>query len=170
MNAEKLTYTDVKQMAPVGDIKENRRKASVGFLNTLLANEYALFTKTLSYHWNVQGPRFHSMHKLFESHYKKLLTIMDEVAERVRILGDTPLSSVKEMNRRLTIPEGPTIANDTTGMITDLLRDHMYIQTIIKDVLDGDSLDRKDFGSEDLLIEILKEHEMFCWTLQSHLH
>ena len=52
-------------------------------LNNVLANEYALFTKTLNYHWNITGPRFHALHVSLEGHYKELLMVMDEVAERV---------------------------------------------------------------------------------------
>ncbi len=53
----------------------------------MLADEYLFYTKTRNYHWNVEGPQFHSRHIFFEEQYKVLDEIIDEIAERVRKLG-----------------------------------------------------------------------------------
>ena len=42
----------------------------VQILNSLLANEYVLYTKTRNYHWNVVGPRFNDLHKFFQGQYE----------------------------------------------------------------------------------------------------
>ena len=34
-------------------------------LNELLANSYILYLKTQNFHWNVTGPLFDTLHKLF---------------------------------------------------------------------------------------------------------
>ena len=61
---------------PVGIVKEEEVKETKDFLNHLLANEYALFTKTLNYHWSVTGPRFKSLHTFLEGHYESLLAMI----------------------------------------------------------------------------------------------
>lgn len=68
-------------------ISEKNRNATAFILNTLLADEYVLYTKTRNYHWNVTGTHFSEYHKFFESQYEALDGIIDEVAERVRSLG-----------------------------------------------------------------------------------
>jgi starvation-inducible DNA-binding protein len=61
--------------------------ACVAALKQLLAESYQLFVKTHGYHWNVVGPQFVELHKLFEEQYNDLFEAVDEIAERVRALG-----------------------------------------------------------------------------------
>ena len=74
-------------MKPNIDLAEKSRGSAVRILNRLLADEVVLGTKTRNYHWNVTGPHFHDLHKLFGSQYDALDGIMDEMAERARALG-----------------------------------------------------------------------------------
>ena len=63
------------------------RHSVVDILNNTLANEAVLTLKTRSAHWNVSGAGFFELHILFDSQYKQLNEISDEIAERVRMLG-----------------------------------------------------------------------------------
>src|SRR5437868_8855842 len=65
-------------------LTEAQRTAVIGILNTLLADEYVLYTKTRNFHWNVTGPQFNDLHKFFEAQYTELNVIVDDVAERAR--------------------------------------------------------------------------------------
>ena len=56
-------------------------------LQVLLADEHILYTKTRNYHWNVVGDNFHEMHLFFEGQYGELAEIIDEIAERIRMIG-----------------------------------------------------------------------------------
>ena len=56
-------------------------------LSHILADEFVLYTKTRNAHWNIEGPNFHAMHSMFESQYNELAEIVDNVAERMRMLG-----------------------------------------------------------------------------------
>ncbi|MDQ3831783.1 MAG: DNA starvation/stationary phase protection protein, partial [Candidatus Tectomicrobia bacterium] len=53
-------------------LSEEQREGVVAILNTLLSDEYLLYTKTRNYHWNVVGPQFHDLHKFFEAQYNAL--------------------------------------------------------------------------------------------------
>ena len=67
---------------------EKRARADVAdALAQVLADNYALYQKTHSYHWNVTGPRFRELHLMFEEQYNALWTATDELAERIRALG-----------------------------------------------------------------------------------
>lgn len=170
MEQNKMMHSELNQKAPVGEISETSQKASVEFLNILLANEYALFTKTLNFHWNVTGPRFHSLHGFLEEQYRSLLDVMDDVAERVRVLGHRPLSTVREMNNNNDLEEKTSKrVQSSDQMIQELLHDHMLIQEQLRKFLDGDKNLERDFGTEDFLVGLLQKHEMTSWMLKSHI-
>ncbi len=163
-NLERIT-----KLKPVGIVDEKRNKEIINFLNSILANEYLLFTKTLNYHWNFKGPRFTSMHKFLEEHYNKLLEVMDDTAERVKILDGIPLSTAQEMTEETIISEKPREIPSSNKMIATLLRDHHTIQELIKGKVNSDDFFSEDPGSEDFLIGVLREHEKMSWMLKSSL-
>lgn len=83
-------------MHPNIGLSDEQREGVVGILNTLLADEYVLYTKTRNYHWNVVGPQFNDLHKFFEAQYNALNEIVDDVAERSRALGGSALGTMTE--------------------------------------------------------------------------
>ena len=68
-------------------LDQKTRQAVAHALNGVLADSYTLYQKTHAYHWNVTGPQFHTLHVMFEEHYREMWTALDELAERVRALG-----------------------------------------------------------------------------------
>ncbi len=154
---------------PISNLSDESALAITSSLNNLLANEYALFTKTLNFHWNITGPRFHSIHEFLEDHYKILLSVMDDVAERVRILGEVPHGSVKKMGEQMDIKESDGMNMSGNEMISDLLTDHVKIQSFIKETISHEDLFKNDPGTEDYLVGLLQKHEKMSWMLKSHL-
>ncbi len=155
--------------AKVNFFSKDSNERTVNFLNTILANEYVLFTKTLNYHWNFKGPRFTSMHKFLEEHYKQLLEIMDKTAERVKIIGGHPLSTAKEMSDETMLQEKPGEIPSSNQMITILLKDHHTIKNLIRTKISDENIFSRDPGTEDMLTGILREHEKMSWMLESNL-
>lgn len=154
---------------PVGKISNSDVEKTTQFLNHILANEYALFTKTLNYHWTVTGPRFKSLHTFLEGHYNSLLELMDGLAERVRILGETPIGTVKEMKSVMDIDEITGKKLSANEMLADLYSTHMNIQESVKEYLIDDDAFKADPGTEDHLVGVLREHEKMSWMIKSHL-
>ena len=138
-------------------------------LNTLLANEYALFTKTLNYHWNVTGPRFHSIHEFLEEHYRTLLEKIDDVAERIREVGSQPCGTMMEFRSKSQVQEHPGVFPEASVMIGELLKDHNLVCGSIRQMLSDETDYSVDHGTEDFLTGLLKEHEEMAWMLKSHL-
>ena len=71
----------------IGMTEQQRQTIAQG-LSKVLADTYTLYLKTHNYHWNVRGPMFHSLHTMFEQQYTELALAVDEVAERIRALGE----------------------------------------------------------------------------------
>jgi starvation-inducible DNA-binding protein len=50
-------------------IPAEQRSAIVQALSKLLADTYVLYLKTHSFHWNVEGPMFQTLHQMFMEEY-----------------------------------------------------------------------------------------------------
>src|SRR2546421_5781988 len=77
-------------------IKQQSLATVAHSLSRILADEFVLYVKTLKAHWNVEGPDFHSKHLFFETQYKQLQNIIDDLAERIRTLGHYAPATLKE--------------------------------------------------------------------------
>jgi starvation-inducible DNA-binding protein len=171
MNYNEIATSEAFKLSAVGKMpkKSSQESKAISLLNDLLANEYTLFTKTLNYHWNITGPNFVSLHKLLDEQYHQLLEILDQVAERIRILGAHPISTIKEMQKETSLSENPGDLPAAEEMIEELFRDNLFVQQQIKSFLKNDKILESDPGTEDFLINLLRKHEMSSWILKSHL-
>lgn len=148
-------------------LNESVLKQMAQNLSLLLSDTYVLYAKTQNFHWNVQDPRFTSLHLLFEKQYKELAEAIDEMAERIRILGEHAPGSMQQFLSRSSIQESK---GDLSGdeMLQVLLTDH---ETLCRYIREQISLSAKlgDEGTADLLIQRLRSHEKSSWTLRSHM-
>ena len=150
-------------------ISEKNLQAVAILLNTLLSDETVLYMKTRNYHWNVEGDNFIELHKLFESQYKELEEIIDEIAERIRYLGHYAEARLKDFIKTSRLAE-EDYTSDQKVQLKNLLSDHeSIIINIRKEIgLIGD--DYKDAGTADFVTGIMKEHEKIAWFIRSYLN
>ena len=106
-----------------------QRATVVAILNRILADEFVLYTKSRRFHWNVEAPNFSELHELFEKQYEQLEEIVDQVAERTRMLGGIAAGSLKEYIGLTRLHEESGRSYDARDMIEALLRDH---ETLIR--------------------------------------
>jgi starvation-inducible DNA-binding protein len=59
-------------------------------MNQFVANLAVWSVKLHNIHWNVQGLQFMPVHKFTEELYDGAFEAYDDVAERIKILGETP--------------------------------------------------------------------------------
>lgn len=142
-------------------------QAVVDGLSHLLADTYLLYLKTQNYHWNVTGPHFHALHKMFEEQYEQLSEATDELAERIRALGAKSPGSFGEFLKLASLDEADSSAN-AESMIAHLLADHEAIAATIEKLFDVMQADG-DEVSMDMLIERKTEHDKTAWMLRSTL-
>lgn len=156
-------------MKPKIDIKDNNLKAIADILNTLLADEYVLYTKTRRAHWNVEGPHFMELHKFFESQYDELDVIIDDVAERVRALGHYSLGSLKDFLKITRLSEDAHKFTDSKQIMQSLLNDHESIVCSIRRELIIVNDKYNDAGTSDFITGIMEQHEKMAWMLRAHI-
>ena len=149
-------------------ITDKNKQAVADILNILLADEHILYTKTRNYHWNYEGDNFIEMHKFFEGQYDELAEIIDEVAERIRMLGHYPEGRLKDFIRitRLQEQDYTTVQAE---QLMNLLADHESIIINIRKVVSKVDVTYKDAGTTDFITGLMKQHEKMAWMIRSYL-
>jgi starvation-inducible DNA-binding protein len=156
-------------MQPNIGIKPDNLSAVAKILMTFLADEFVLYTKTRNAHWNVEGPDFHDKHKFFEAQYSALDEIMDEVAERIRILGHYAPGTLKDFLQLTQLTEQSRSKNDSQGFIKELLNDHENIIIFLRENINKTANEYNDAGTSDFITGIMETHEKMAWMLRAHL-
>lgn len=148
-------------------IPEESRKAIAQGLSRVLADTYTLYVKTHKFHWNVTGPLFSELHKVFEDQYVQLQEAVDLLAERIRALGEFAPGSFIEFQELSSISETKGVPG-ATEMTGQLLKDHETIARVIRGLMP--ETDRaEDDATNDLLTDRIREHEKTAWMLRSML-
>lgn len=148
-------------------ISEGDRKAIAQGLSKLLADSYTLYLKTHNYHWNVTGPMFQTLHLMFETHYTELQTAVDEIAERIRSLGEFAPGSYAAFGKLTTIEESHEVPK-ANEMIRQLVAGHESVIRTAREVFPA-ATSAEDQATLDLLTRRLEIHEKTAWMLRSLL-
>lgn len=132
-------------------------------LTKTLASSYALYLKTQNFHWNVTGPNFSSLHSLFQTQYEDLAVAVDDLAERIRILGAKAPGSFSAF-QKLSAVSDASGEEDAKGMVRTLHNDHLTVLEGLKSALKL-AQEAEDEGSVGLLSERISVHEKTIWML-----
>jgi starvation-inducible DNA-binding protein len=149
-------------------LDSTNRKAVVKRLSKLLADEQVLYTKLRNYHWNVQGMFFQTLHLFFQDQYTILFTVTDDIAERIRSLGEFSIGALNAFLDNTRLKETGHLDGNAEKMLQNILKDHeLIIRKIRGDITIVQSL--KDEGTADFLIGLMEQHEKMAWMVRSHL-
>lgn len=146
---------------------DTKPQAVIEGVRKVFADTYALYLKTQNYHWNVTGPHFPSLHALFETQYQELTEPLDQLAERLRILGVTAPGTTEEIRSLASINSG-SAAQPAEQMLADLIAGHTALLWSIKIVIRA-AEQAGDDGTVGLLSERVASHEKAAWMLRSTL-
>lgn len=135
-------------------------------LSVILSNETILYMKTRKFHWNISGNSFMELHLLFESQYKELEAIIDEVAERINKLGIKTIGTLSEFLENTTLKEKPGDYPIQKVMITELLSDHEQVIKEIRKHIDNEEKEGLDAGTTDFITGLMQQHETIAWKLR----
>lgn len=148
-------------------IKIEDRKAIAHGLSKLLADTYLLYIKAHNFHWNVTGPHFKSLHELFEVHYTEMAIAVDDIAERIRALGEYAPGSYQQFAQLTTIKESTTVPSWEV-MVKELVEGHEEVAKTARALL-AKVGDAQDEVTQGLLGDRMSIHEKTAWMLRSVL-
>lgn len=147
------------------ETKTHADKTLARGLTGLLADTYTLYNTTQFYHWNVEGPQFHSLHAMFEEQYDELADAVDLVAERIRVLGWYTPGTLRDFLDVSRIRQRENV-RDAGEMLDHLIEGHRQVAHRIRELL-AETEKVLDQATEDMLIERLRIHEKTTWMLES---
>ncbi len=148
-------------------MSNNQQTQVAQIAKRLLAESYTVYLKTHNYHWNVTGPMFSSLHTLFETQYSELALAVDEIAERIRTLGERAPGSYSEFSALSTVREAsgePT----ATQMIESLVDDCAQLARTAGEMVAAAEA-AGDPASADLATRRIEVAQKNAWMLRSHL-
>src|SRR5688572_2518300 len=140
----------------------------IEILECCLANTVVLFVKTLGFHWNVAGPSFMEMHELFEKQYNQLKNSADEIAERIRQLGNKSKGSAGELLKDATIKETTNKHLTAIEMTKELLANHEQAIRELREGIKKCDEEYDDIGTADFLTDLIRGHEKTAWMLREY--
>lgn len=141
-------------------------------LQGVLASTYGLYLATHNYHWNVEGPKFVPLHKLFEEQYNELFKTIDDIAERIRALDDYALpfegNNILEVSKMISNSLNKEAdANDRANrMVHNLIT---LNEAVVKNCQAAKKISQntQDDETENLMVERITAHQKAMWMLRS---
>ncbi|MBA7689402.1 Metalloregulation DNA-binding stress protein [subsurface metagenome] len=133
-------------------------------LNVLLADAFALYTKTKNFHWHVSGRHFRDYHLMLDEQADAIFATTDPIAERVRKLGGITLRSIGQIAKLQTIQDNEEDYVPPREMLRELMEDNKKMAAAMRKAhkLADDNEDR---GTAQLLELYIDETERRTWFL-----
>ncbi len=150
----------------IGIPEAERAKIAEG-LTHVLADTYTLYLKTHNYHWNVTGPMFNTLHTMFEVQYNELWMAVDEIAERIRSLGEYAPGSYAAYADLTSIEEDAGVPK-AEAMLANLVKGHEAVARTARAVFPL-AEEASDEPTADLLTQRMQASEKTAWMLRSML-
>jgi starvation-inducible DNA-binding protein len=175
-NASPILHQRSRELQKYGTLRslpialpDEARQESVNALNQILADTIVLRDMYKKHHWQVAGPTFYQLHLLFDKHYEEQSTLVDELAERIQLLGGISIAMAHDVAETTSVPRPPRGAEEVPVQISRLLEAH---EIIIKETRQAAGMagDNDDQGTNDLLVsDVLRTNELQVWFLSEHL-
>ena len=146
-------------------IKLNESGANnvVASLQQLLADFQVYYTNLRGFHWNIKGHDFFVLHSQFEKMYDEKV---DEIAERILMLGGTPANKFSDYLKVANINEVDKISNGEQAL-NNILQSISYLIGEERKILSIAS-QSGDEVTVSMMSDYLKEQEKLVWMLTAY--
>jgi starvation-inducible DNA-binding protein len=96
-------------------------------LRRLLADTFALYLKTKTFHWHMTGRHFRDYHLLLDEQAEQIFAMTDDIAERARKIGGTTLRSIGDISRHQRLTDNDDEGVTPQGMLAELNADNQAL-------------------------------------------
>jgi starvation-inducible DNA-binding protein len=150
-------------------LAESACKESVDNLNQLLADTITLRDLYKKHHWQVLGHTFYQLHLLFDKHYDEQSKLVDQIAERIQLLGGVSLAMAADVAETTIIPRPPKGREPVPLQISRQLHAH---EIVLKEArtMARQAAEDGDDGTNDLIVSnVIRTNELQVWFVAEHL-
>ena len=173
--ATPLTHQQAHEIQPYGRLVRmpialalNVCEESVTNLNQLLADTITLRDLYKKCHWQVAGPTFHQLHLLFDKHYEQQNEIVDQLAERIQLLGGVSVAMAHDVAEMTLIPRPPKGREEVPVQVSRLLHAHEIVLEEAR-AMARRAADSGDDGTNDLIVSnVIRANELQVWFVAEH--
>ena len=167
-HAEEIQAFGTVVAMPIG-LSEATRRESVDNLNQILADTMTLRDLYKKHHWQVSGPTFYQLHLLFDKHFDEQSELVDQIAERIMMLGGVSLAMAADIAEATQIPMPPKGREEVPVQISRLLEAHELLLVEARKMA-RNAAEEGDDGTNDLLVSnVIRTNESQVWFVAEHL-
>lgn len=153
----------VKLTTPT-DLTDEARDAISAAINPLVADAFALYVKTKSFHWHVSGSHYRDYHLLFDEQAEQIFAIIDVLAERVRKLGGTTIRSIHHIASLQKVRDDNETFVEPKEMVRRLMHDNKDFTARMR-AAHQVCCDCNDVATASVLEVFIDETERRTWFL-----
>ena len=158
----------VRSFATSVDIPAANRTKINGILNQHLADSFDLMSQVKQAHWNVKGPDFWQLHRLFDEVAARAAEWVDEFAERITALGGYATGTVRMAAASSALPEFPTEITESMDYVRAVADRLGAFTNSARSAIDlTDELG--DANTADLFTEVSRCADKYLYFLEAHL-
>ena len=131
------------------------------------ANAFVLYANYKHYHWQSFGPLFRDLHKLFDELAEEVFETVDELAERVRMIGQDPPAHLIEASKLATV-----VSSGSHSTMREMVEEaQRNVLIVISEMRKAAKLadEHDDPGTVDLFSKSVQIHEKHEWFLREFL-
>lgn len=150
-------------------LDESTCRKSVENLNQLLADTMTIRDLYKKHHWQVAGHTFYQLHLLFDKHADEQTRLVDEIAERIQLLGGVSVAMAHDVAELTIIPRPPRGREPVPVQISRLLFAHEIVLKEARTMARLAAQDGDD-GTNDLLVSgVIRTGELQAWFVAEHV-
>ncbi|MCS7055674.1 MAG: DNA starvation/stationary phase protection protein Dps [Thermoflexales bacterium] len=150
------------------DLPAAVRGQMIALLNQQLADTFDLMSQTKQAHWNVKGPQFIALHKMFDEFAEGLEGYVDDIAERITALGGYAAGTLRMAAKASTLPDYPTDVVADMDHVRALADRYAALAASTRKAIDV-ATDAGDQDTADLFIEVSRDLDKWLWFLEAHI-
>ena len=145
-----------------------KQNPNVDILNEYMANLKVLNNNLYNMHFNIVGESFFGIHRKLQEYYEKVALMYDAAAERIKMLGGMPITSLKEMEEMSTMKSMKSM-NFTGKQVLEVLdNDFTFLRDYTKDLIEYYDKE-KDYYTVSMLENNLSFIEKELWMIKTSL-
>ena len=149
------------------DLPADTRTEMVELCNAMLADCIDLATQTKQAHWNVRGPSFWGLHKLFDEINEAVEEYVDLIAERAAQLGGSVQGTARDVAKASRLPDYPRDIKDGLAHVNALSTALSTFGRSAREAIDtADEAEDKD--TADVFTEISRGIDQWLWFVEAH--
>jgi len=137
----------------------------VNKLNQLLSDYQIYYQNLRAFHWLVKGQQFYMLHEKFEEFYTQSAEDIDEIAERILMIGGKPLHTFEDYLKHASLKAEKNVDSPSETVAKTIANlEHLLGQFREIAEMAGDSGDE---GTVALMGDFISAAEKNLWMLNS---